>query len=175
MFRAGDDGAASCRRFLFGVHGSVTVQDGCITTAVPRERKQSGRGRLDLGEKAIELIQALSPGVVLLDVRMPKLASLDFLERFHESGKPPAILLLTTFDDDPTLLKGLRLGARGVLRKDISLDDLFSAIHAAASGQTVIRPAVTERVPDQVRQGRTGLESSILPEPLTAREIEAPA
>ena len=72
------------------------------------------------GEQALERIEALNPDVVLLDVRMPRLSGLDVLERIQQSGKtPPAILLLTTFDDDPTLLRALRLGARGVLRKDI--------------------------------------------------------
>jgi DNA-binding NarL/FixJ family response regulator len=125
------------------------------------------------GEKAIELIEALRPDVVLLDVRMPKLSGLGVLERFHEIGKAlPAVILLTTFDDDPTLLKGLRLGALGVLRKDISLEDLCSAIEAAACGKTVVRPIVTERVLDQLRQRKNDFESSVLPEPLTAREIE---
>ena len=125
------------------------------------------------GEQALERIEALHPDVVLLDVRMPRLSGLEVLERLQQSGKtPPAILVLTTFDDDPTLLRALRLGARGVLRKDMSLEDLVSSIQAAASGQTVVRPAITERVLGHLRQHGPAFESSVLPEPLTARELE---
>lgn len=125
------------------------------------------------GEKALERIRELRPDVVLLDVRMPRMSGIDLLERLAADGEPqPAVLLLTTFDDDPALLKGLRLGARGVLRKDISLDDLVAAIHAAAEGKTIVRAAITERVLDHVRRRGTEFESSVLPEPLTAREME---
>jgi DNA-binding NarL/FixJ family response regulator len=125
------------------------------------------------GERAVELIDTLRPDVVLLDVRMPKLSGLDVLERLAQNHRPlHAILLLTTFDDDPVLLRALRLGACGVLRKDISLDDLAGAIQAAAAGQTVVRPAVTERVLSQLRLHKPGFESSPLPEPLTQRELE---
>ena len=52
------------------------------------------------------------------------------------------------------------------------MEDLVASIQAAASGQTVVRPAITERVLDHLRQHGPTFESSVLPEPLTVRELE---
>lgn len=125
------------------------------------------------GIEAMALLETTPADVLLLDVRMPRLSGVDLLERLREEGKPcPPTVLLTTFDDDEALLKGLRNGARGYLMKDVSVDRLADAIRAVAAGQTVIRPAITERVMRSIDQAPPQFESSELPDKLTRREIE---
>ncbi|MBL8173687.1 MAG: response regulator transcription factor [Bryobacterales bacterium] len=130
-------------------------------------------GEASDGIEALALLETLQVDVLLLDVRMPRLSGVDLLERLRTEGKPcPPAVLLTTFDDDEALLKGMRFGARGFLLKDVSVDRLADAIRAVAAGHTMIRPAVTERVERMVDSAPPQFEASILPDPLTRRELE---
>jgi len=124
------------------------------------------------GEDGLQKLRQSSPDVVLLDVRMPKMTGIEFLESLQKAGDATPAILLTTFNDDAALLKGIRLGARGYLLKDVSLKKLTEAIRLVAGGGTMISPVVTERL-------RRGLETaplSVSPdydeEELTPRETE---
>lgn len=81
--------------------------------------------------------------LLLLDVRMPGCGGIDLLRK-RALALPPTIML-TTFDDDDALFEAMRLGARGFLLKDISLERLADGIRAVAAGATLFRPALTER------------------------------
>lgn len=124
------------------------------------------------GEEAVERIPAVAPDVVLLDLRMPKLDGLGVLERLSGAGRLPPTLILTTFDDDASLLEAIRTGARGFLLKDVSLEQLATAIRTLAGGGTMIQPAVTERVAKGLEGLRPEFESLDPPDPLTERETE---
>ncbi|KQQ96456.1 response regulator transcription factor [Massilia sp. Leaf139] len=95
------------------------------------------------GAAAPAVIAAAQPDVLLLDVRMPEVSGIELLRRAG-TALPPTILL-TTFDDDEALFEGMRLGARGFLLKDISLERLAEGIRSVAAGATLFRPALTER------------------------------
>lgn len=124
------------------------------------------------GEEALRVIAETGPDVVLLDVRMPRLDGLGVLQRLQAAGDPPAVVLLTTFDDDSALLEGMRAGARGFLLKDVSLERLTDAIRRVAAGETLIRPAVTERVRQGLERVDLGFDSLDPPDRLTPREVE---
>ena len=124
------------------------------------------------GVEALASIEALSPEVVLLDLRMPRLDGIGVLEALRERESAPPCLILTTFDDDAAVLEGLRAGAKGYLLKDVSLRQLTDAIETLAEGRTMITPALTERA----LRGLQGLQGQpdgfAVPEPLTERETE---
>ena len=124
------------------------------------------------GAQAGALLQDAAPDLVLLDVRMPSCSGIDFL-RAHQGALPPTILL-TTFDDDEALFDGMRLGARGFLLKDISLERLADGIRAVVAGATLFRPALTERARSSYeRAGRPqAAVAGDVAEPLTSRETE---
>jgi DNA-binding NarL/FixJ family response regulator len=124
------------------------------------------------GEEGAAVIRRERPDVVLLDVRMPKVSGLDLLKQLRDSGELPPTILLTTFDDDDVLLEGVKAGARGYLLKDVSLEQLTGAIRAVAAGETVIRPAVTERVLRGLENVRRDFDALDPPDPLTKREVE---
>ncbi len=129
-------------------------------------------GEASDGEEAISVIRKHKPDVVLLDVRMPKLSGIDVLEALRASGSLPPTILLTTFDDDAALLKGIRAGAKGFLLKDVSVERLTEAIVLVAAGETIIRPAVTEHALKRLEANQTEFESLESPDPLTKRELE---
>ncbi|MBL8191671.1 MAG: response regulator transcription factor [Acidobacteria bacterium] len=124
------------------------------------------------GEEALAKIPQVQPDVVLLDVRLPKMSGIEVLTSLRNRGGVPPTILLTTFDDDEALLKGVRAGARGFLLKDVSVERLADAIRQVNAGASLIRPAVTERVEERVRQIVPGFESLDQPDRLTRRETE---
>lgn len=124
------------------------------------------------GREAIAAVRAERPDVLLLDVRMPHASGLDVLRELGRTGELPPTLLLTTFDDDEALFAALRSGARGFLLKDVSFERLTEAIRAVARGETLIRPAVTERVVSLLERTAPAFESLERADPLTPREID---
>lgn len=124
------------------------------------------------GEEAVVRIPEAGPDVVLLDLRMPKLDGLGVLRCLGDRGELPPTLILTTFDDDSSLLEGIGAGAKGFLLKDVSLEQLASAIRTIASGGTMIQPAVTDRVLKGLEGIHPEFESLDPPDTLTERETE---
>ena len=124
------------------------------------------------GEEAIARLRAGGVDVGLLDVRMPRRGGIDVLLALD--GEAPACLLLTTFDDREALLAGLRAGARGYLRKDVTVETLVRAIRALAEGGTFFQPSRTCMVRGVVIPPPTSgvPPAPVLLEPLTPRETE---
>jgi DNA-binding NarL/FixJ family response regulator len=126
------------------------------------------------GDEAVAKLRAGSVDVGLLDVRMPRRGGIEVLQSLVAGADAPACLLLTTFDDRDALLAGLRAGARGYLRKDVTVETLVRAIHALAEGGTFFQPSLTEKLLRRV-QGTpaSGVPPApVLLEPLTPRETE---
>jgi len=124
------------------------------------------------GQQAIDMAPEVQPDVMLLDIRMPNKNGLDVLKELQEAGTLPATIILTTFDEDDLVLDGIRTGARGYLLKDVSLDELVGAVRAVADGQTMVKPAVTERLLAGLGKSRLEFTSLDRPDPLTERETE---
>ena len=124
------------------------------------------------GAEGLAVIAQTNPDVVLLDLRMPKLDGLGVLKALRDAEHAPPTLILTTFDDDALLLEGLKLGARGYLLKDVSLEQLVNAVHTLHEGKTLIQPAVTERILRSLGNLKTAYPSLDAPDPLTVRERE---
>ena len=124
------------------------------------------------GEQALAVIAVVRPDVVLLDIRLPKMSGIDVLKALTTSGTMRPTILLTTLDDDEAMLDGIRSGAKGFLLKDISLETLLVAIRAVAAGQTLFRPAITQRALQTLQDTSHGFPSLDVPDRLTSRETE---
>jgi len=120
------------------------------------------------GREALRLIPAAAPDVVLLDIRMPEMDGLDVLRALVQPGRAPHFIILTTFDDSDVLLEGCKAGARGFLLKDVSLEQLASAIASVAEGLLILQPSITETLLRSL-QGRSESKLDDV-EPLTERE-----
>ena len=129
-------------------------------------------GEADDGEEAIERVPDANVDVLLLDIRMPKKNGIDVLRELTSRKALPPTLILTTFDDADVVLDGVRAGASGFLLKDVSYEQLVSAIRAVAAGETVFQPAVTQRLLRASERLRTSFDSLAAPDRLTEREIE---
>jgi DNA-binding NarL/FixJ family response regulator len=97
------------------------------------------------GVEAVERTLDLSPDVVLMDIRMPRLDGLA-ATRTVLARTSAKVLILTTFDSDEHVYEALRLGASGFLLKDCPADQLLTAIRSVAEGDVLIDPAVTRRL-----------------------------
>lgn len=124
------------------------------------------------GKEALDLIRKNRPDVVLLDIRMPKQSGIEVLQELNRLGEALPAVFLTTFDDDPLFFQAVQAGARGFLLKDVSLETLAETIRAVAGGETVLQPALTERVVRVVRGRPTEFETSPGPQRLTPRELD---
>ncbi|MCM6775394.1 response regulator transcription factor [Nocardia sp. CDC159] len=125
------------------------------------------------GDEAVAMTAAHRPDVVLMDIRMPGMDGLTATERILADPAPPRVLILTTHDLDEYVYTALRIGASGFLLKDASPEQVLAAIHAVATGDVLIAPAVTRRLIEQFAE-RTRLRDDAHPDLrlLTAREIE---
>lgn len=124
------------------------------------------------GEEALTQIEQARPDVVLLDVRLPRLDGIGVLKALREKPGAPPCLVLTTFDDREVTLAAIREGARGFLRKDVSLDQLLEAIETLAAGGTYLQPAVTESLLRGLEGARRPVPGLVRVEPMTPREAE---
>ena len=118
-----------------GLRGILRSQFGCEIA-----------GELPDGSRVIAAVDALSPDVVLMDVRMPVVDGVQATRELRRRGASPPVLALTTFDDDEVLAAMLRAGAAGFVLKGVTAEDLQRAVRIVAEGGAWLDPAVTGRV-----------------------------
>ena len=94
------------------------------------------------GEQALTLVAAHDPDAILLDLHMPVLDGIGATRRLAAEHPEVAVVVLTTYADDTTVLDALRAGARSYLTKDADRTDIARALHAAARGLSVLGPQV---------------------------------
>lgn len=103
-------------------------------------------GQATNGEQALTQIAALTPDVVLMDIRMPECDGITAVQRLQEFDTPPPVLMLTTFDDHESILAAIKAGAKGYLLKDVALETLVQAIECLHKGGTWLEPTLTTRI-----------------------------
>jgi two-component system, NarL family, response regulator LiaR len=103
-------------------------------------------GEAQDGQGAIDVVLALAPDVVLMDLVMPGLDGVAAIERLRERGSNARVIVLTSFLDDDKVLPAVRAGAAGYLLKDAEPGELVRAIRAVDGGEALLHPAVTARV-----------------------------
>jgi DNA-binding NarL/FixJ family response regulator len=98
------------------------------------------------GGQALAQAQVLDPDVILMDVRMPGMNGIEATTRLAEAGSRARILMLTTFNLDEYVYQALKAGASGFLLKDASREQLTGAVRAVSAGETLLAPAITQRL-----------------------------
>ena len=125
------------------------------------------------GQQALDLVAEHRPDAILLDLHMPVLDGIGATRRLTAEHPGVAIVVLTTYVDDTSVLEALRAGARSYLTKDADRTDIARALQAAAGGLTVFDPrvhdmllaaAMTPAPPESCRP--------VAPDGLTQREVE---
>lgn len=116
------------------------------------------------GREAVRLVERLRPDVALLDLRMPVLDGVGATTEIVAGPTGTRVLILTTYETDADIERGVEAGATGYLLKDATREQLVDAIHAASRGETVLAPRVAQRLVARMRRP--------VPVTLTAREAE---
>ena len=130
-------------------------------------------GAAATGEEAVALVERHRPQVVLMDLRMPRLDGVEATRRIRQAHPSTAVVVLTTYADDDSILAALQAGALGYLTKDAGREEIARALHAAAAGQAVLDPAVQARlVAAAGGRARDSAPSRPLPDGLSLREAE---
>ncbi len=126
------------------------------------------------GEQALDLVAELKPDAILLDLHMPVLDGIGAIRRLTAEHPEVAIVVLTTYADDTSVLDALRAGARSYLTKDADHADIAQALHAAVGGLTVFDPRVhaTLLAATAASGPPEPAPSAPLPDGLTQREAE---
>jgi len=125
------------------------------------------------GEQALDLVAERKPDAILLDLHMPVLDGIGAIRRLTAEHPGVAIVVLTTYADDSSVLDALRAGARSYLTKDADYTDIAQALHAAVGGLTVFDPRVhATLLAATAAPGQPEPARSAPPDGLTQREAE---
>jgi DNA-binding NarL/FixJ family response regulator len=129
------------------------------------------------GQEALDRVAETKPDAILLDLHMPVLDGIETTRRLSALHPAVAVVVLTTYADDSSILAALQAGARSYLTKDADRADIAQAVRSAVTGLSVLGPAVhatlvaaaaghgkqaERRLPDQLPDGLTQREGEIL-------------
>jgi DNA-binding NarL/FixJ family response regulator len=127
-------------------------------------------GEAGSGEEAIQLAAQLIPDVILMDLIMPGLDGVETTRRVKQVSPRSQIVVLTSYHEDEHIFPALKAGALSYILKDISAEELASAVRKAAAGEAVLHPRVAARVIKEL-QGKRGEALNPFTE-LSERELE---
>ncbi len=123
-------------------------------------------GTAATGTEAVEIARKTQPDVVVMDLRMPGLNGIEATRRIVAASPHTAVVVLTMYDDDDSVVAALRAGARGYLLKGSGHEQIRQALRAAAAGEAILGAELAARVPGYFTQAPPGRET------LSAREQE---
>ncbi|SDQ09884.1 DNA-binding response regulator, NarL/FixJ family, contains REC and HTH domains [Curtobacterium sp. UNCCL20] len=134
------------------VDDQAIVRDGLVTVLSLMPDLEVV-GEASDGAEAIAAVERDVPDVVLMDLRMPEVDGPTATARITAAHPEVAVLVLTTFADDESIVSALRAGARGYLTKDAGRSEIATAIRAVASGQSTFDATVGARLVAQLAGG----------------------
>ncbi len=123
------------------------------------------------GLEALELLEAVVPDVLVMDIAMPRLNGIEAVERIQELGLETKVVILSMYSNELLVRQALQRGARGYLLKESVTNELLLAIRAASGGGTYLSPAISEALLPEALMSAAEEESPDF-DPLTPRERE---
>ncbi len=146
----------------------LVVREG-LSAMLSREPDIQVVGEAVNGVEAVNKAKKLQPDMVLMDLRMPELDGVEAMRQIRAENPDIKFIVLTTYDNDEYIFKGIEAGARAYLLKDAPREELFKAIRAVYRGESLIQPAVASKVLDRFAELS---RQSPVPETLSERELE---
>lgn len=128
------------------------VREG-LAALIERRADMTVVGEAATGAEAVDRFGALLPDVTLMDLRMPEMGGVAAIGRIRSAWPAARIIVLTTYDGDEDIYRGLQAGARAYLLKDAPRDELLDAIRTVHAGGTRIPPAVAARLAERALSG----------------------
>jgi two-component system NarL family response regulator len=138
----------------------TVVRDGLVAI-IQQEKDLDVVAETGDGRKAVELWKKHKPDVTLMDLRMPELDGVNAIYEIRAADPNARIIILTTFDGDEDIYRGMRAGAKSYLLKDVRREELFQCIRDVHAGRTFVPPAIACKLAERLTV-----------EALTPRELE---
>jgi DNA-binding NarL/FixJ family response regulator len=138
----------------------TVVRDGLVAI-VRQEPDMEVVAETGDGQQAVELWKKHRPDVTLMDLRMPGLDGVNAIYAIRAAEPGARIVVLTTFDGDEDIYRGMRAGAKSYLLKDVRREELFQCIREVHAGRMFVPPAIAVKLAERLPA-----------EELTPRELE---
>ena len=138
----------------------TVVRDGLVAI-VKQEKDMEVVAETGDGRQAVELWKRHRPDVTLMDLRMPSLDGVNAIYEIRAADPNARIIVLTTFDGDEDIYRGMHAGAKSYLLKDVRREELFQCIREVHAGRMFVPPAVAAKLAERLTA-----------EELTPRELE---
>ena len=108
-------------------------------------------GEARTGTQALTAVREVAPDVIVMDLNMPGISGVEAIRQMTMIAPLTRVLVLTISDQDADVLEAILAGACGYLLKDASIHELLSGIRAAASGESLVSPAIATKVLRRLR------------------------
>jgi len=109
-------------------------------------------GQAGNGLEAVAQARKLRPDIILMDLQMPEMDGVEAIQKIKTETSDIGIIILTTYETDDYIFRGIEAGARGYLLKDSSPEDVLKAIRTVHQGESLIQPRVASRLIDRFTQ-----------------------
>ena len=153
---------------LLVVDDHEVVREGLVALLSRREEFQVVAEAGTVAE-SLAAVRRFEPDLVVMDVRLPDGSGIEACREIRSEFPNMRIVMLTSYPDEEAVLSAILAGASGYLLKQIRGRDLVTALEAVGRGDSLLDPAVTERVLERVRRIANGDDKDELSE-LTAQE-----
>ena len=140
---------------LLVVDDHEVVRQGLVSLLERREHFQVV-AEAGTAAEAVEMARKFEPDLVIMDVRLPDGSGIEACREIRAELPTTKVVILTSYPDEEAVLSAIIAGASGYLLKQIRGRDLVSALESVGRGESLLDPAVTEKVLDRVRRIATG-------------------
>ena len=106
--------------------------------------------------ESIEMARKFMPELVIMDVRLPDGSGIEACREIRAELPQTRVVMLTSYPDEEAVFSAIVAGASGYLLKQVRARDLVAALEAVGRGESLLDPAVTEKVLERVRRIATG-------------------
>ncbi|MGH8468291.1 MAG: response regulator [Gammaproteobacteria bacterium] len=138
----------------------LVVREGLVAI-LNRQSDMTVVGEAGNGHEALKQWQEHRPDITLMDLRMPEMSGVEAIEAIRREDEKALIIILTTYDSDEDVYRGMRAGAGAYLLKDAHREELLTCIRDVYAGKTVVSPRVAAKLASRLREDE-----------LTPRELE---
>ena len=140
-----------------------------LATVLDQEQDLEVVGQASNGHEAVAQASRLHPDVVLMDLQMPGMDGVEAIQHIKAEDPDIGVIILTTYDTDEYIFRGVEAGARAYLLKDSPPEEVLNAIRIVNRGESLVQPRVASRLLDRFSQLSRGPASQ---EILSSRELE---
>ena len=144
------------------------VREG-LATVLGLEEDVEVVARASNGVEAVSQVDRFKPRVALMDLQMPEMDGVEAIRLIKDAHPDTGVIILTTYDTDDYIFRGIEAGARAYLLKDSPPEEVLKAIRAVHRGESLIQPKVSSRLTDRFNQLSLG---KVADGGLSPREVE---